>query len=300
MDPASARSGAALRALILGVLGQDGSYLAEQLLAEGHDVFGLTRRPNATSLARLLHGDLLDQDSLEAALRAAKPDVVYNLAAVTSPGGAWGTPEPPLLAEVTGAGVVRLLDAMVRCSPEARLVHASSSAVYAPGRYGLYGAAKVLAHQAVVGYADVLHCSNAVLFSHTSPRQDPRFLARRITSTIARVAAGSDERLTLGDVESHRDWGFAPDYMRALQVIGEQSTPGDWVVHSDARHSVRELVEVALGAAGLRWDDVVRIDADAPRVPDEITDIVHVCARSLGWIPETSFEDMVTEMVRSA
>lgn len=289
-----------MKALILGVTGQDGSYLAEQLLAEGHDVFGMVRRSNAVSPARLLLGDLLDQDSIEAALRAAKPDVVYNLAAVTSPGGAWGTPQPPLLAEVTGAGVVRLLDAMVRCSPNARLVHASSSAVYAPGRYGLYGAAKVLAHQAVGGYADVLHCSNAVLFSHTSPRQDPRFLARRITSTIARIAAGSDERLILGDVDSRRDWGWAPDYMRALRVIAEQPAPGDWVVHSDARRSVRELVEVALTAVGLDWDDVVRIDADAPRVPDEITDITHICAKSLGWTPETTFGDMIQLMTRES
>jgi GDPmannose 4,6-dehydratase len=288
-----------VKALILGVLGQDGSYLAEQLLADGHDVHGMVRRANAVSPAMLHRGDLLDQDSIETTLLASRPDVVYNLAAVTSPGGAWGTPQPSLLAEVTGVGVVRLLDAMVRCAPGARLVHASSSAVFSPDRYGLYGAAKVLAHQAVVGYKHRLHCSNAVLFSHTSPRQDSRFLARRICSTVARIAAGSGERLILGDVDSSRDWGWAPDYMRALQVIAEQPRPGDWMVHTEERHFVRELVEVALRVAGLAWDDVVEIDPDALSVPDEITDVMHTCVLRLGWKPETTFAAMVAEMVHA-
>lgn len=286
-----------MRTLILGVLGQDGSYLAEQLLADGHDVHGMVRRSNVTSPAQPHMGDLLDQDSIEATLKAAKPDVVFNLAAVTSPGGSWGTPQPPLLADVTGVGVVRVLDAMLRQAPDAHLVHASSSAVFDPARYGLYGAAKVLAHNAVVGYRSQLRCSNAVLYSHTSPRQDPRFLARRICSTIARIAVGSNERLVLGDVESQRDWGYAPDYTRALALIAEQE-PRDWVVCTGEQHSVRDLVETALGHVGLAWDDAVHVDPAAAHVPDERPPSPSVASVSaLGWKPETDFREMVAALL---
>jgi len=139
-----------MRALILGVLGQDGSYLAEQLAAEGHVVWGMSRRRAKTTVPTVT-GDLMDQDSLERAIAQVRPDVVFNLAAVTSPGGGWGAPQPPLLADVTGVGVLRLLDAMLKCAPDARLVHASSSAIYDHPRYGVYGAAKRFAHDAVVG-----------------------------------------------------------------------------------------------------------------------------------------------------
>lgn len=273
-----------MRALVTGVLGQDGSYLADQLLADGHEVFGLVRRSNVHSPAQLLRGDLLDQDSIERALTIARPDVVFNLAAVTSPGGAWGTPQPPLLAEVTAVGVVKLCDAMLNCAPDAKLVHASSSAIYDPQRYGLYGIAKQFAHQAVVGYRRRLWCSNAVLFSHTSPRQDPRFLARRICTTIAR-----GERMVLGDVDSRRDWGYAPDYTQALAVIAGQDQPGNFVVATGVRRSVRELVETALHVAGLMWDDVITIDPGLPRIPDELPATPTVP----GWTPQTSFEQMI-------
>lgn len=284
-----------MRALILGVLGQDGSYLAEQLLADGHEVHGAVRRSNITSPATLVWADLLDSDSLERALLQVEPDVVFNLAAVTSPGGAWGTGQPPLLADATGLGVLRLLDAMLGCTPEAKLVHASSSAIYDPARYGVYGAAKRFAHECVVGYRGVLHCSNAVLFSHTSPRQDPRFLARRICSTLRRIADGSDEKLTLGDVDSRRDWGYAPDYARALAAIADQPA-GDYQICTGETRSVRDLVEVALAAVGLSWD-VVHVDPDAPRVPDEINPEAHPVVP--GWTPRTSFEDMVRELVHA-
>ena len=293
-----------MRALILGVTGQDGSYLAEQLLAAGHEVFGMVRRFNLEpSPVRLVAGDLLDQDSIERALTRVRPDEVYNLAAVTSPGGTWGTPQPPLLADTTGLGVIRLMDAMLKCAPEARLVHASSSAIYDPHRYGLYGVAKLFAHQAVIGYRGVLQCSNAVLFSHTSPRQDPRFLARRITSTVARIAAGSPEHLVLGDVESRRDWGYAPDYVQALPLIARHG-PGDYVIATGRTHSVRELTQAALQAAGLDWDRVVQIDPAAPRIPDEIhpdsQDGRLATSHALGWKPQTSFTDMIDQMVRAA
>lgn len=276
-----------MKALILGISGQDGSYLAEQLTAAGHDVSGMVRRP--TTARHLIQGDLLDQASLEAALLWFRPDVVFNLAAVTAPGGAWGTTQPPLLADVTGLGVVRLLDAMVAVAPHARLLHASSSAIYNPNRYGLYGAAKVFAHQAVAGYRARLHCSNAILFSHTSPRQDGRFLAPRICSTLKRIKAGSDEKLVLGDVESCRDWGYAPDCMARLVTMADEE-PDDYVVATGIQHSVREFVETALKHLGLDWDDAVRIDPAAQHVEDE------QFATGGGGMP-TSFDDMIGYMV---
>ncbi len=286
-----------MRALVTGVLGQDGSYLAEQLLAEGHEVFGLVRRSNVDSPAQVLWGDLLDQDSLERALLHCEPDVIFNLAAVTSPGGSWGTPQPPLLADVTGVGVLRLLEAMVNVAPDARLVNASSSAIYDLPRYGIYGIAKQFAHEAVVGYRNQLWCSNAVLFSHTSPRQDSRFLARRICSTIARAAAGSGECLMLGDVEARRDWGFAPDYCRAIRLIANQPEPGDWAVATGEQHSVREVVESALKLADLPWSDVVRIDPDLPPVADEAAASAHASVRDLGWRPDHNLTEIVETLM---
>ncbi|MES2211453.1 MAG: GDP-mannose 4,6-dehydratase [Chloroflexota bacterium] len=256
-----------MRALITGVLGQDGSYLAEHLVEAGHEVFGLTRRANATSPATLLVGDLLDQPSLERALRASRPDVVYNLAAVTAPGAGWGSPQPPLLADVTGVGVIRLLEAMTKASPNARLVHASSSAVIEPHRYGLYGAAKLFAHQAVQGYRGRIDASNAVLYSHSSPRQDGRFLLPRICATIRRFKADRLP-LVLGDIHSRRDWGYAPAYMRAVQEMADEKA-GDRVIATGRQHSVCTVTETALRLAGLDWDDVVRVDPNAPRVEDE-------------------------------
>lgn len=279
-----------MRALITGVTGQDGSYLAEQLLADGHEVYGLVRRTNAQTPCRQVVGDLLDQDSLDRAVSEVSPDVVFNLAAVTAPGGGWGTAQPPLLTTVTGLGVLRLLDAMVKYAPESMLVHASSSAIYDLPRYGPYGAAKLFAHEAVVGYRNVLRCSNAVLFSHTSPRQDPRFLARRICADAKLRAAGSPSELVLTDVWSRRDWGYAPDYMRAFRAIADLE-PGDYQICTGETHSVRDLVEVALEAAGIEWEI-----GDTPRVvPDEINPGTHPVVP--GWKPETSFEDMVRELV---
>jgi GDPmannose 4,6-dehydratase len=265
-------------------------------MAEGHQVTGIVRRASATAPCRLLVGDLLDQASVDAALSAVRPHMVFNVAAVTSPGGGWGAPNPPLLAEVTGLGVVTLLEATLRHAPDATLVHASSSAVYDPPRYGLYGAAKRFAHDAVVGYRSRLRCSNAVLFSHTSPRQDCRFLARRICSTIARAAAGSGGRLKLTDVDSCRDWGHAPDYCEAMRAIA-LAEPGDYVVATGEPRPVRDMVEEALRLAGLDWDDVV--DGERAPVPDELPPPPEGLAatRALGWAPTPTFAGLVRDNV---
>ena len=288
-----------MRILVTGATGQDGSYLVEQLTAAGHDVFGLVRRYNAQTPAVQVVGDMGDRPSLERALRMSRPGVVYNLAAVTSPGGAWTSPQPAGVGEVTGLGVVKLLDAMLFCAPDARLVHASSSAIYDPGRYGLYGAAKTLAHEAVAGYRSRLWCANAVLFSHTSPRQDARFLARRVCSTLQRIAAGSGERLELGDVDARRDWGHAPDYMRALPMIAAQDVPGDHVIATGLTHSVRDLVQVGLDHLGLEWDQAVAVDLTAVRVGHEIAapEARMATTRRLGWKAETSFTDTILSLL---
>lgn len=282
-----------MRALILGVAGQDGSYLAEHLTAAGHQVFGLAHRPDLPVAAGVtyVHGNLLDQRSLERALVEAEPDEVYNLAAVTSPGGAWGRPNPPNLVDVTAIGVARLLDAVAKVAGTARVVHASSSAIYDPHRYGLYGIAKRFAHDAVVGYrSQGLHISNAVLYSHTSPRQDPRFLAPTI---CRKLRAG--EKLTLTDTLGRRDWGHASDYAAALPLIARHETPGDYDVATGRTRSVGDFTAVALAALGRSWHAAVEVIQGIPAPAEHPADISAV--RELGWKPVISFEGMVREMV---
>ena len=287
-----------MRALILGGAGQDGSYLAGHLIAAGHQVFGLTHRPGLPPAPRVtyVHGNLLDQRSLERAIAECEPDEVYNLAAVTSPGGAWGQPNPPGLVDVTAAGVIRLLDAVVRVGTCVRVVHASSSAVYDPHRYGLYGIAKKFAHDAVVGYRTRgLHVSNAVLYSHTSPRQDPRFLAPTICRKLRAISAGGTEKLVLTDTLGRRDWGHAGDYAAALPLIARHDDPGDYDVATGRTHSVGDFTDVALAALGLTWHRAVEVIQGIPAPAERPADTAAL--RELGWKPAVSFEAMVREMV---
>lgn len=282
-----------MRALILGVAGQDGSYLAEHLTAAGHQVFGVAHRSGlrAHTGVTYVHGNLLDQRSLERALAEVEPDEVYNLAAVTSPGGAWGRPNPPNLVDVTATGVVRLLDAIVKVGGDARVVHASSAAIYDPHRYGLYGIAKRFAHDAVTGYRTRgLHVSNAVLYSHTSPRQDPRFLAPTI---CRKLLAG--EKVTLTDTLGRRDWGHASDYAAALPLIARHETPGDYDIATGRTHSVGDFTEVALATLGLNWRSAVEVIQGIPAPAERPADVGPL--RDLGWKPATSFEALVREMV---
>lgn len=286
-----------MRALILGITGQDGYYLAEQLLNAGHQVFGVVRRPKPWPLgATLLRGDLLDQRSLEQALVESEPDEVYNLAAVTSPGGSWGRPNPPDLVPVTAAGVVNLLNAVTAAAPDARVVHASSSAIYDPHRYGLYGLAKRLAHDAVIGYrSQGLHVSNAVLYSHTSPRQDPRFLAPTICRKLRAIRDGATAKLVLTDVLGCRDWGHAADHVAALPLIARHDTPGDYDVATGSTRSVGDFTDAALSALGLSWRLAVDVVQGIPAPPERPADIGPL--RELGWKPTRQFDEMVREMV---
>lgn len=286
-----------MRALILGICGQDGYYLAEQLLTAGHQVFGVVRQPKAWPPgAKLLRGDLLDQRSLERALFEAEPDEVYNLAAVTSPGGAWGRPNPPDLVEVTASGVVNLLDAVAAAAPDARVVHASSSAIYDPHRYGLYGIAKQFAHEAVTGYRSRgLHVSNAVLYSHTSPRQDPRFLAPTICRKLRAIRDGGTEKLVLTDTLGRRDWSHAADVAAALPFIARHDTPGDYDVASGRTYSVGEFTVAALTALGLTWQRAVEVIQGIPAPPERPADVGALW--DLGWKPARSLGETVREMV---
>jgi GDPmannose 4,6-dehydratase len=279
-----------VRALVTGVTGQTGWYLAEHLVATGHEVFGVVRgqRLAPAGVVRI-HADLLDQPSLEYALNFTQPDEVYHLAAVTAPGKPWGAEQPPLLADVTALGTVRLLDAVLKVTPWARVVCASSSAVFDPHRYGLYGIAKQFAHEAVAGYRAQLHVSNAVLYSHTSPRQDPRFLAPTIART---VAAGG--KLVLSDLDGRRDWGYAGDFARALPLIA-RAEPGDYTVATGETHSVRDFVTAALLHAGAEWGDVVDHRPGTPTPPETPADVGPLLA--LGWAPESTFDAMVRLMV---
>ena len=291
-----------MRVLILGVAGQDGSYLAEQLLEDGDEVWGLIHRrtrDEAPDAVRLVEGDLADEYSLEDAFHLVQPDEIYNLAAVTAPGGAWGVPQQPHLANVTGTGVVRVLEMMRRCVPEAHLVHASSSAIYDPHRYGLYGISKKFAHEAVRGYRTGygMHVSNAVLFSHTSARQDGRFLAPTITRTLKRIMRGSNEKLRIANFSDRRDWGYAPDFMRALPLIARSQVARDYDVATGITHSTWDFVNHALKVSGL-GDDVLETYT-LPQAPRET--VAHLGPiETLGWMPQTSFTRMIELMMEGS
>lgn len=289
-----------MKALILGVRGQTGSYLAEQLADAGHDVYGMIRLGKPVDpRIRVVAGDMLSPTSLRAVLRQVRPDHIYNLAAVTAPGGAWGQPQPPGLADTTGVAVVHLLEAARTVVPEARIVHASSSAIFDPHRYGPYGAAKRFAHDCAVGYREGwgMHVSNAVLWSHSSPRQDPRFLARRICAAAVDVAVGGVDRLVLSNGDNARDWGYAGDYAAAIAAVG-MAPAGDYQVATGTIHTVWDLAVSAIRAAGL-GDDLVGDDrtgaVELAETPAADTGLWQVP----GWKPTMSFDDWVRLIVHA-
>jgi GDPmannose 4,6-dehydratase len=310
-----------VRALITGVTGQDGSYLAEQLAADGVEVYGLLhgqrnpRRAWIESLVpgiRLVEGDLLDESSLRDALMRSQPDVVYNLGALTFVGMSWQ--QPSLMTEVTGLGVLRLLEAVRAVNPGIRVVQASTSEMFgsspAPQNEATpfaprspYGTAKLFAHHTAVNYRESygLHVSTAIMFNHESPRRGEEFVTRKVTAAAARIAAGRQRELGLGNLEARRDWGWAPDYVGALPCMADEEIPGDYVLATGETHSVRELCEAAFAEVGLDWGDHVQLDAGQLR-PADVEHLQGDASKArdvLGWIPELRFVDIVRELVRA-
>jgi len=310
----------AKRALITGITGQDGSYLAELLLAEGYEVIGLVRRSSTLAIERIRHiqdqitlvsGDLVDEVSLINVLRECRPREVYNLAAQSFVQTSWT--QPVLTGEVTALGVTRILDAIRIVDPEIRFYQASSSEMF--GRVhsvpqdehtpfyprSPYGVAKVYGHWITVNYRESynLHASSGILFNHESPRRGLEFVTRKVTNGAARIKAGLDTELRLGNLDAQRDWGYAADYVRAMWAMLQRDTPDDYVVATGETHSVRELCEVAFKAAGLDYEDHVVIDPSFIR-PAEVDLLVGDSSkahRELGWKCEVDFYGLVEMMV---
>ena len=308
------------RALITGITGQDGSYLAELLLEQGYEVHGMVRRSSTEKFERIEHlrdritlhqADLLDQRSMVDALRAARPDEVYNLAAMSFVAVSWI--QPTLTAEFTGVGVTRMLEAVREVCPEARFYQASSSEMFGkvletPQKESTpfyprspYGVAKVYGHFITVNYResyDLFACSG-ILFNHESPRRGLEFVTRKITWHAAAIKAGKVSELRLGNLDAKRDWGYARDYVEAMWLMLQQDTPEDYVISTGQTNTVRECVEIAFDQAGLPWEDYVVID-DAFKRPAEVDLLVGdstKAAERLGWTPTTDFEALIRLMV---
>jgi GDPmannose 4,6-dehydratase len=310
------------RALITGITGQDGSYLAELLLDKGYEVHGMVRRASTEKFDRIEHlreritlhqADLLDQRSLVDALRAAKPDEVYNLAAMSFVAVSWI--QPTLTAEFTGVGVTRILEAVREVCPDTRFYQASSSEMFGKVREtpqneatpfyprSPYGVAKVYGHHITVNYRESydLHASSGILFNHESERRGLEFVTRKITWHAAAIKAGKRDSLKLGNLDARRDWGYAKDYVEAMWLMLQQDTPEDFVIATGETNTVRRCVEVAFDEAGLDWERYVEID-DSLKRPAEVDLLVgdaRKAERELGWKPRTSFEELIRLMVRS-
>ncbi len=310
------------KALITGITGQDGSYLAELLLEKGYDVVGMLRRSSTVNLSRIGHlkgdielasGDLIDGASLVKVLRQHEPDEVYNLAAQSFVQTSFG--QPVLTGEVTGLGVTRLLEAMRMVSPDARFYQASSSEMFGQAvdipqteatlfhPRSPYGAAKVYGHWITVNYResyDMFACTG-ILFNHESPRRGTEFVTRKVSLGVASIKAGLREKLMLGNLDAQRDWGHAADYVRAMWLMMQQEEPSDYVIATGETHTVRELCEVAFNAVGLNWEEHVEIDPKYYR-PAEVDLLVGDATKAekeLGWTPTTSFQELITEMVEA-
>ena len=308
------------RALITGVTGQDGSYLAELLLAKGYHVIGMVRRSSTVNFERIGHlqddlelvpGDLLDEVSMIHIMREHKPDEVYNLAAQSFVQTSFG--QPVLTGETTALGVTRLLDAIRLADHDVRFYQASSSEMFGkvvevPQRESTpfyprspYGVAKLYGHWITVNYRESydMHASSGILFNHESPRRGLEFVTRKIANGVARIKLGLDTEIRLGNLDAQRDWGFAGDYVDAMWRMLQQDEPGDFVISTDETHSVREFCEIAFARVGLNWEDHVVIDERFFR-PAEVDLLVGDATHArtvLGWQPKTPFRDLVHMMV---
>ena len=310
----------AKRALITGITGQDGSYLAELLLEKGYEVIGVVRRSSAPNLWRIEHildridlrpGDLLDQLSLIKVLAETRPAEVYNLAAMSFVPASWD--QPMLTGEYNAQGVTRMLEAIRQVDPKIRLYQASSSEMFGKVREvpqteltpfyprSPYGVSKVYAHYITVNYRESydLFAVSGILFNHESPRRGIEFVTRKVSDGVARIKLGLSDHLALGNLDAQRDWGFAGDYVRAMWLMLQQDQADDYVIATGESHSVRELVEVAFGHAGLDWQKHVRLDPRFLR-PAEVDHLIgdpSKARQTLGWRPELSFTRLVQMMV---
>jgi GDPmannose 4,6-dehydratase len=310
-------------ALVTGITGQDGSYLAELLLEHGYDVHGMVRRASTEKFDRIEHirnritlhqGDLLDQRSLVDAMRAAKPDEIYNLAAMSFVAVSWI--QPTLTAEFTGTGVTRMLEAMREVCPQARFYQASSSEMF--GKVlevpqtettpfyprSPYGVAKAYGHFITVNYRESydLHATSGILFNHESPRRGLEFVTRKITWHAAAIKHGLTKELRLGNLDAERDWGYAKDYVEAMWLMLQRDEPEDYVIATGESHSVRECCQVAFDEAGIgNFEQYVTIDPAFVR-PAEVDHLIGTSAkaeRDLGWKPQTNFEELIRLMTRA-
>jgi GDPmannose 4,6-dehydratase len=316
-------------ALITGITGQDGSYLAELLLSKGYEVHGLIRRastfnterldpiyqdPHSGSARLFLHyGDLSDAVSTFKLIDSLKPEEVYHLGAQSHVRVSFDVPE--YTADVTGTGTVRLLEAIRQVSPKSRFYQASSSEMFGlvqevPQRESTpfyprspYGAAKVFAYWLTVNYRESyeMHASNGILFNHESPRRGETFVTRKITRAVARIKAGIQKKLYMGNLDAKRDWGYAPEYVEAMYLMLQQDQPDDYVIATGETHTIREFLELSFGQVGLDWQDYVEIDARYFR-PAEVELLIGDASKAkkhLNWEPKTTFKELVRLMTEA-
>jgi len=309
-------------AFITGITGQDGSYLAELLLSKGYQVYGLTRRtstPNHDRIKNIINkinlvpGDLLDQHSLTHAIKEIQPDEVYNLGAQSFVPASWS--QPVLTGEFTALGVIRILEAIRIAKPDAKFYQASSSEMFGKVRHtpqnestpfyprSPYGVAKVYGHWITVNYRESynLFAVSGILFNHESPRRGLEFVTRKISHGVARIKLGKQKKLKLGNLQAKRDWGYAPDYVKAIWLMLQQDKPKDFVIGTGKTWSVQDFLEIAFKVAGLNSKDYVEIDKTLlrPAEVDYLRADASKAKKYLGWQPQTSFKDMVKIMVEA-
>ena len=311
-----------MRALITGITGQDGSYLAELLLEKGYEVFGLVRRSSVKKYDRiemlvddieLVEGDLTDQTSLDHIVQSVQPDEVYNLAAQSFVPVSWN--QPVLTGDVTALGVIRILEAVRKHRPQAKFLQASSSEMFGKVQEtpqtektpfyprSPYGVAKVFGHYITVNYREshgIFACS-AMGFNHESPRRGVEFVTRKVTHQVAKIKCGLAKKLLMGNLDSKRDWGFAGDYVRGMWMMLQQAEPDDYVLATGKTHSIRELLEAAFSAAGLHWEKYVEVDPKfiRPAEVDYLCGDATKAREKLGWEPEVSFQELIRMMVEA-
>ncbi len=311
-----------MKALITGITGQDGSYLAEFLLSKGYQVYGIIRRSSSENFERLEHirnriqffqADLLDEVSLRQAVKAVMPDEVYNLAAQSFVPTSWQ--QPVLTAEFTAIGVCRILEAIRAQCPTAKFYQASSSEMFGKVREvpqtedtpfyprSPYGVAKVFGHHITVNYRESygMFAVSGILFNHESPRRGLEFVTRKITDGAARIKLGLAKELHMGNLDSKRDWGFAGDYVRAMWMMLQEKSPKDFVVATGQMHTVREFAEIAFGCVGLKYKDYIKLDPAfiRPAEVDQLLGDPSKANKELGWKPEVSFDKMIELMVQA-